>query len=98
MDFAIFLKPVVTEKATQAQAEGKYQFFVQKHATKIDVRNAFEKLYGVKISKINVMTTAGKTRTGKTRKPITKKHELKKIIVTIKGKKTLDLNKPSLKY
>ncbi len=97
-NFDLFLRPVVTEKATSAEKEGKYQFFVRKRATKIDIRHAFEKLYGVAVSKMNVMLTAEKTKMGKTRRPTLKKHEFKKVIITTKGKKTVDLNKPKLKF
>lgn len=97
INFNFILRPVITEKATGAEAKGKYQFFVRARATKIDVKNAFEKLYGVKAVKVNVINTAGKTRTGKTRRTITKKHELKKVIISTKGKKTIDIAKPKLK-
>lgn len=97
MQFDFFLRPVITEKATTAEKNGKYQFFVRNHATKIAVRNAFEKLYGVKVAKINVMRTALKTRMGKTRMPIIKKRERKKVMITTKGKKTLDIMKPRLR-
>lgn len=97
MQFDFFLRPVITEKATSSEKNGKYQFFVRKNTTKIVVRTAFEKLYGVKVSKVNVIRTASKTRAGKTRMPVMKKRELKKVIITTKGKKTLDIMKPKLK-
>ena len=95
--YDIILKPVITEKATAAEKSGKYQFFVHKGVTKIDIRRAFEKLYGVPVKKVNVMVTAEKTKIGKTRKQISKKASFKKIIVTTKSKKTIDVNKPKLK-
>lgn len=95
--FNIFIKPVVTEKATAHQAEGKYQFFVHKNATKIDIKNAFKMLYGVDVEAVNVMRTAEKYRIGKTRRLVTKRPALKKVIITTKGKKSVDLNKPKLK-
>lgn len=96
-NFDLILKPVITEKATANEKEGKYQFFVRKHATKIDIRAAFEKLYGIDVVKVNAMRTAGKTRMGKTRRATTKKREYKKIIITTKGRKTIDVLKPKLK-
>lgn len=96
-NFDLLLRPVVTEKATASEKEGKYQFFVRAQATKIDIRHAFEKLYGVTVAKMNVMVTAEKTKLGKTRRPVSKKPEYKKVIITTKGKKTVDLSKPKLK-
>lgn len=95
--FDLILRPVITEKATAHEKEGKYQFFVRKNATKIDIREAFEKIYGVEAVKVNVIRTPSKTRMGRIRRPVMKKHELKKVIVTTKGKKTIDAAKPKIK-
>lgn len=95
--FDVFLRPVITEKATANEKDGKYQFFVRKDVTKIDIQEAFEKLYGVAVTKVNVMRTASKSRAGRIRRPVTKKAEFKKVIITTKGKKTLDVMKPKMK-
>lgn len=95
--FDVIIRPVITEKATGLEKDGKYQLLVRRQATKIDVKEAFKKLYGVEVLKVNSMHTAGKTRIGRSRKPVTKKHEFKKVIVTTKAKKTIDLIKPKLK-
>ena len=91
------IRPVVTEKATSGEAKGKYQLVVHSSATKIDIKNAFKALYGADVTKVNVMHTAGKTKTGRTRKPVTKKATFKKVIVTTKEKKPIDLTKPKTK-
>lgn len=93
----LILKPVITEKATAGERMGKYMFFVRKHATKIDIAQAFKQLYGVKPTKVNVMRTAEKMKSGKNRMQIVKKHEFKKVIITAKSKKPIDLMKPVLK-
>lgn len=88
---------MITEKATSAEAKGKYQFFIRNRSTKVDIKKAFEKLYGVKVVKVNVINTPEKSKLGKSRKPQMKKHALKKVIITTKGKKTIDVLKPKLK-
>lgn len=95
--FDVLIKPVITEKATSDEKEGKYQFFVRKDATKIDIKNAFQKIYGTQAIKVNVMVTAEKKRLGKNRQEMTKKHSLKKVIVTTKGRKAIDVMKPKMK-
>lgn len=95
--FNLFLKPVVTEKATAAASSGKYEFFVRADATKISIKSAFTKLYGVPVSKVNVMRTAEKMRVSKNRMSTTKKHSYKKVIISTKGKKTIDIMKPKFK-
>ena len=96
-NFYTLLKPVVTEKATAAEKHGKYYFFASRSATKVDIRHAFKKLYGIDAIKVNVMRTAEKSRLNKSRKPTVKKGMAKKVIITVKGKKTVDVWKPKLK-
>ncbi|MFA6521549.1 MAG: 50S ribosomal protein L23 [Candidatus Gracilibacteria bacterium] len=95
--FDVLLRPVVTEKATSGEKEGKYQFFVSKDATKVDIKDAFNKVYGVKAIKVNVINTAGKTKIGAGRREVPKKAALKKVVITTASKKTLDVLKPKLK-
>jgi large subunit ribosomal protein L23 len=50
MKFAedILIRPYITEKTNADIAEGKYTFIVDKKATKTQVKQAVEKLFGVK--------------------------------------------------
>ena len=95
--FDLILRPVITEKATAHEKSGKYMFYVRKDATKIGIKQAFELIYGYPAVKVNVIRTPGKLRTGASRRSVIKKHELKKVIITTKGKKTLDILKPKIK-
>ena len=77
----IIIAPVITEKSNDELQAGKYTFEVNKKATKIDVKYAVEKLFEVKVLKVNTMTVKGKEKrvgryTGKT-------SDWKKAIVTI---------------
>ena len=77
----IIIKPIITEKSTYAQAQGKYTFKVNKKATKIDIKNAVQKLFGVKVTNVSTMIVKGstKSRNGKTYKTA----DWKKAIVTV---------------
>ena len=77
----IIIAPVITEEASMRIAEGKYTFKVAKKATKIDIKNAVEKLFEVKVLDVNTISMKGKEKkvgvhTGKT-------SDWKKAIVTI---------------
>ena len=77
----IIVRPVVTEKSNDAMQEGKYTFEVNKNATKVEIANAVEKLFEVKVLKVNTISVKGKSKrvgyhTGKT-------SDWKKAIVTI---------------
>jgi large subunit ribosomal protein L23 len=46
----IIIRPLVTEKAVNlAQEQNKYVFFVDRNANKIEIRNAIEEIFNVKI-------------------------------------------------
>ncbi len=77
----IIIAPIITEAASMRMAEGKYTFRVAKKATKVDIKNAVEKLFDVKVLDVNTISVGGKTKrvgvhTGKT-------SNWKKAIVTI---------------
>ena len=77
----IILAPVVTEKSNDGLQAGKYTFRVNKKATKIDIKNAVEKLFEVKVLSVNTMTVKGKEkRMGKTSG---RTSDWKKAVVTI---------------
>ena len=77
----IILKPIITEKSNDGVQNGKYTFKVSKKATKIQIADAVQKLFGVKVLNVNTMIVKGKEKrvganTGK-------RPDWKKAIVTI---------------
>ena len=77
----IIIAPVITEKSNDGMQEGKYTFEVNKKATKVDIANAVEKLFEVKVLKVNTVNVKGKLkRMGKYEG---KTSDWKKAIVTI---------------
>ena len=77
----VIVRPVVTEKSNDGLQEGKYTFEVNKKATKVEIAKAVEKLFEVKVLKVNTMMVNGKKKRvgyhqGKT-------SDWKKAIVTI---------------
>ena len=55
-DLAVVFYPLVTEKSVNMiEAENKLIFVVNKNATKPMVKEAVEKLYKVKVSKVNII-------------------------------------------
>ena len=61
--YKTILQPVFTEKATDlAENQNKYTFKVHPQANKIEIRQAIETIYKVKVSKVNTMVVRGKAR------------------------------------
>lgn len=80
--YDVLLKPVITEKSMEAMGEKKYTFKVHPEATKVQVKEAVEKMFdGAKVAKVNTMNQGGKTkRRGTT---FGKTSKTKKAIVTL---------------
>jgi len=56
--FKILLYPYVTEKAvSMIEKENKIVFVVDRHASKKQIKEAFEKLFEVKVEKVNTLIT-----------------------------------------
>lgn len=77
----IIIAPVITEKSNDELQIGKYTFEVNKKATKIDIKNAVEKLFEVKVLNVNTMTVKGKEK--RVGRSIGKIADWKKAVVTI---------------
>lgn len=77
----IIVKPIVTEKSNDELQQGKYTFAVNRKATKVEIAKAVEKLFEVKVLKVNTMTVRGKKK--RVRYQVGKTPDWKKAIVTI---------------
>lgn len=58
----IIIRPIITEKSMMGIAEKKYTFEVAKTATKIDIANAVEEAFKVKVAKVNTVSIRGKLK------------------------------------
>ncbi|MBQ6165470.1 MAG: 50S ribosomal protein L23 [Clostridia bacterium] len=58
----IILRPVITEETMMASQLKKYSFIVAKDANKIEIAQAVEKLFGVKVAKVNTLNVKGHLR------------------------------------
>ena len=86
----IIIAPIITEKSNDGLQEGKYTFKVNKKATKVEIANAVEKLFEVKVLNVNTITVKGKEK--RVGVHVGKTSDWKKAIVTI------DTNPEDKKY
>ncbi len=89
--YDVILKPVVTERSMALMSEGKYTFYVHPTATKVQVRQAVEKMFdGVEVNSVHTMNLVGKTK--RRGKAIGKTNSRKKAIVALKeGSKEIEI-------
>ncbi|KKP39031.1 MAG: 50S ribosomal protein L25/L23, large subunit ribosomal protein L23 [Candidatus Peregrinibacteria bacterium GW2011_GWF2_33_10] len=90
--FDVIKKVIITEKSAAKNDKGVYVFEIVKNANKIDVKNAIQQIYGVKVATVKTVTLPSKSRMGRSRLPVMKRHACRKAIVTLKGNKTIDVN------
>jgi len=61
--YDVIQKPVVTEKGVNLMGEKKYTFYVHPEATKLQIKEAVEKMFdGTKVSRVNTMNVPGKKK------------------------------------
>jgi large subunit ribosomal protein L23 len=61
--YDVILKPVVTEKTMNEMSEKKYAFYVHPTSTKIQIKEAVEKMFdGTKVVSVNTMNLPGKKK------------------------------------
>jgi large subunit ribosomal protein L23 len=65
--YDILIAPVITEKSTAASEYSKVVFKVARTATKPQIKEAVEKLFDVKVKRVNTLIRKGKTRVFKGR-------------------------------
>jgi large subunit ribosomal protein L23 len=90
----ILVRPIITEKHTQLQESlNQYSFEVEKHANKIEIANAIERKFNVRVEGVRTMITAGKKKSQMTKKGRFAgfRADRKKAIVTLHKDDKIDL-------
>lgn len=85
----IIKKPIITEKSKTLELKWVYTVEINPNATKIDVKRAFEKTYGVTVDNVNVLVNRAKFRFMK-KGSVCKRPDLVKAMVTLKKWQKLD--------
>ena len=83
------LSPVVTEKSTNLSEQNKIVFKVPSKANKKNLKKNIEKIFKVKVTKINIVNKQNRIKFTRGRK--TKVSGFKKAIVTLKKGQSIDL-------
>ncbi|MBU0693817.1 MAG: 50S ribosomal protein L23 [Candidatus Omnitrophica bacterium] len=81
--YSVIKAPLITEKASSQAAYGKYVFWVERGANKIEIRRAVEGVYNVKVSGVASMMVKGKMKRIRRNQP-GKTSSWKKAVVTLK--------------
>ena len=86
--FSIIQRPLMTEKSTNLNQFNQYSFVVSKKSNSNEIKQAIEKIFKVKVTKINTCIIRGKLKSFKGN--LGHKNDVKKAIVTLSEGNTID--------
>ena len=84
----IIYRPLMTEKSTNLNQYNQYSFVVSKDSNVIEIKSAIERIFKVKVTKVNTSILRGKIKSFKGNLGYRK--DLKKAIVTLAEGNTID--------
>ena len=84
----IIIRPIVSERSYSAMEENKYTFEVAKNAT-VQIKDAIEELFGVKVVRVNTLNVKPKTK--RVRYVAGKTRSWKKAVVTVAEGQTIEV-------
>ena len=86
--FSIIQKPISTEKSTNLNQFNQYSFVVSKNSKSSEIKEAIQKIFKVKVIKVNTSIMRGKLKSFKG--SVGYKKDYKKAIVTLAEGNTID--------
>ena len=88
--YDVIVKPIITEKATMAgELANAVTFEVAKSASKPQIKDAVEALFGVKVKAVNTVVTKCKTKRFRGRPG--RRSDVKKAYVTLEAGDSIDV-------
>jgi large subunit ribosomal protein L23 len=79
----IILRPVVSEKSYGLLDENVYTFVVHKSASKPEIRDAVQSIFGVRVTKVNTVNRKGKRVRNRRTGVYSTKPDSKRALVTL---------------
>ncbi|MDG1267277.1 MAG: 50S ribosomal protein L23, partial [Ilumatobacter sp.] len=79
----IIIAPIVSEKSYELIESGVYTFQVHTSASKPEIRDAVESIWGVEVSKVNTLNRPGKKKRTRGTNRVGTKPATKRAIVTL---------------
>lgn len=81
----IVIEPIVSEKSYALLDQGVYTFRVANDANKIQIRQAVEEIFNVRVADVNTLNRKGKQKNDRRRRTQVKRPDTKRAIVTLVG-------------
>jgi large subunit ribosomal protein L23 len=84
----VILRPIISERSYDLITSNRYTFEVAKQANKVEIRQAVEEIFDVKVLNVNTMRVSGKPKRVRYAKGLTR--SWKKAIVTLAEGDTIE--------
>lgn len=91
--YSIIKSTIVTEKSNNVAKNNTYTFVVERDANKLEIKEAFQTIFGVEVKSVNTLNYMGKTK--RTGQRIGRRQDWKKAYVTLREGQSLDLSEGS---
>jgi large subunit ribosomal protein L23 len=90
-DRTVLLRPVISEKSYGLMDEGAYVFVVDPRASKLEIRQAVEEAFSVRVASVNTMNRKGKRKRNRRRATFGTRPDTKRAIVRLVGEDRIEL-------
>lgn len=87
--YDVIVSPIITEKSTMASEANQVMFNVARNASKPEIKQAVEALFGVKVTAVNTLVRKGKVK--RFRGIRGKQSDVKKAVVTLADGQSIDV-------
>ena len=87
----IIIRPVVSEKSYALLDTGVYTFVVDPSASKIEIREAVEAIFNVRVARVNTLNRKGKRKRNRRQATFGTRSDTKRAIVTLAPGGRIDL-------
>lgn len=88
---SIIIRPVVSEKSYALIDQGTYTFLVHPDANKIEIRQAVEQIFGVRVRRVNTLNRKGKRKRNRRTFTYGERPDTKRAVVTLAPGDRIDL-------
>lgn len=87
----VIIEPIVSEKSYALLEDGVYTFRVDPSASKPEIADAVEKIFGVTVTKVNTLNRDGKRRRNRRTGTYGKRPDTKRAFVTLAEGDSIEL-------
>ena len=87
----VLLRPIISEKSYGLMDGGAYVFVVDPKASKVEIRDAVEKAFDVRVASVNTLIRKGKRKRNRRTNTVGRRSDTKRAIVRLVGDDRIEL-------